>query len=55
MLAARTSTGEVWLWRVADRAPLLAVQGHAGLVLGVALSADGQLLASGGGDGVVRL
>jgi transcriptional regulator with XRE-family HTH domain len=55
LLAAGTSTGQVWLWRVADRTPLWAVQGHTGTVWGVALSADGQLLASGGGDGTVRL
>jgi len=55
LLAAGTSTGEVWLWRVADRTPLWAVQGHTGGVWGVALSADGHLLASGGEDGMVRL
>ncbi len=32
LLAAGTSTGEVWLWRVADRMPLLAVDGHTGTV-----------------------
>ena len=31
------------------------LSGHAGLVRGVALSADGRLVASGGDDGVVRL
>ena len=55
MLAAGTSTGEVGLWRVPDRTPLWAAQGHIGGVWGVALSADGQLLASGGFDGTVRL
>jgi hypothetical protein len=40
-LSAGTSTGEVRLWRVADRTPLLAVQGHSGAVWGVALSGDG--------------
>jgi WD40 repeat protein len=54
-LVAGTVTGEVWLWRVADRTQLLAVQGHIGLVSGVALNADGRLLASGGEDGMVRL
>src|SRR5205085_813276 len=54
-LAAGTSNGEVRLWRVADRAPLLSVQGHTGGVHGVALSADGHLVASGGEDGTVRL
>jgi WD40 repeat protein/transcriptional regulator with XRE-family HTH domain len=54
-LVAGTSTGEVWLWRVADRTPLLAVQGHAGSVYGIAASADGRLLASGSENGRVRL
>ena len=55
LLAAGTSAGEVWLWRVADRTPLLALEGHTGVVWGVALNADGRLLASGSGDGTVRL
>ncbi len=55
LLAAGTSTGEVWLWRVADRTSLWVTQGHTGGVWGVVLSADGQLLASGGEDGLVRL
>ncbi len=54
-LAAGTSTGEVWLWRVADRMPLLAVPGHSGEVVAMALSGDGELLASGGSDGTVKL
>ncbi len=55
LLAAGTSTGQVCLWRMADRTPLWAVQGHSGGVWGVALSGDCQLLASGGTDGAVRL
>ncbi|MBV9174464.1 MAG: helix-turn-helix domain-containing protein, partial [Chloroflexi bacterium] len=55
LLATGTQTGQVWLWRVADRTPLLALQGHTAAVWGVALSADGHLLASGGADGIVRL
>jgi WD40 repeat protein/transcriptional regulator with XRE-family HTH domain len=55
LLAAGTSTGEVWLWRVADRTLVETLEGHTGGVWGVALSADGHLLASGGGDGTVRL
>jgi transcriptional regulator with XRE-family HTH domain len=54
-LVAGTIVGEVWLWRVADRTPLLAVQGHTGPVHGVALSADGRLLASSSLDGSIRL
>src|SRR5207237_7632634 len=47
-LVAGTSEGEVWIWRVVDRTPLVAVHGHTGAVYGLALSADGRLLASGG-------
>src|SRR5438445_729653 len=54
-LVAGTAAGEVWLWRVADRTPLLAVQGHTGPVHGVAVSADGRLLASVSDDGTIRL
>jgi WD40 repeat protein/transcriptional regulator with XRE-family HTH domain len=55
LLVAGTSTGEVRLWRVADRTPLWAVPGHTGAVWDVALSADGLLLASSSEDGTVRL
>ena len=55
LLTAGTSTGQVCLWRAADRTPLWAVQGHTGGVWGMALSADGRVLASGGTDGAVRL
>ena len=45
-LVAGTPTGDVRLWRVADRTLLLAAQGHTGTVWGVALSGgwatDGQ-------------
>ncbi|HTD78121.1 MAG TPA: WD40 repeat domain-containing protein, partial [Chloroflexota bacterium] len=54
-LVAGTAAGEVWLWRLADRTPLLAIQGHTGPVYGLALSADGRLLASASQDGTVRL
>jgi transcriptional regulator with XRE-family HTH domain len=54
-LVAGTSEGEVWLWRVADRTPLLVLQGHTGAVYDLALSADGRLLASGSEDATVRL
>jgi WD40 repeat protein/transcriptional regulator with XRE-family HTH domain len=54
-LVAGTATGEVRVWRVKDRAPVLAVHGHTGVVWAVALSADQQLLASGSEDGTVRL
>jgi WD domain, G-beta repeat len=54
-VAAGTIEGEVRVWRVADRTPLLSVRGHAGPVQGVALSADGQTVASGSLDGTVKL
>jgi WD40 repeat protein/transcriptional regulator with XRE-family HTH domain len=54
-MAAGMPTGEVRLWRVADRTLLLAAQVHNGAVWGVALAGDGRLLASGGADGTVRL
>jgi WD40 repeat protein/transcriptional regulator with XRE-family HTH domain len=54
-LVTGTVAGEVWLWRVADRTPLLASQGHTSPVYGAAVSADGRLLASGGLDGTMRL
>jgi WD40 repeat protein/transcriptional regulator with XRE-family HTH domain len=53
-LAAGTSNGEVRLWNVADRTPLLAVRAHTSMVFGLALSSSGQL-ASGGADGIIRL
>lgn len=54
-LAAGTVSGEVRVWDVATRAVLLAIQGHASAVVGLAMSADGRLLASGGGDRMVCL
>jgi WD40 repeat protein/transcriptional regulator with XRE-family HTH domain len=54
-VAAGTLGGDVQAWRVADRAPVLAVRGHIGAVWSVALSSDGRLLASGGDDGTVQL
>ena len=54
-LVAGTSTGEIFLWRVADRTLMLALQAHTGGVWGVVLSPDGQRLASGSGDGTLKL
>jgi WD40 repeat protein len=55
LVAAGTSTGQVWLWRSADWTPLWVVQAHTGSVRRVALSAEGRLVASGGGGGSARL
>lgn len=54
-VAAGTIDGEVRVWRVADRTPILSVRGHSGPVQGVALSVDGHTVASGGYDGSMRL
>ena len=43
------------LWEVPSGRPLAALHGHTDAVWGVSLSANGQLLASGGQDGTVRL
>src|SRR5207302_824910 len=45
----------VRLWEVPGGRPLATLQGHTGVVYGVAFSGDGRLLASGGDDGIVRL
>jgi WD40 repeat protein/transcriptional regulator with XRE-family HTH domain len=55
LLAAGTPTGEVRLWRVADRTPLLTLPGHTGSVPRLSFSGDARRLASFGVDGVVRL
>jgi WD40 repeat protein/transcriptional regulator with XRE-family HTH domain len=55
LLAAGTPTGEVRLWRVADRTPLLSVPAHTGAVPRLSFSSDARRLASFGVDGVVML
>jgi len=55
LLAAGTPTGELRLWRAADRTLLQAVHGHTGMVMAVALSATGQWAASAGFDGTILL
>lgn len=45
----------VRLWEAGTGRPVATLQGHAGMVWGVALSAAGQLVASSSFDGTVRL
>ena len=54
-LVAGTTTGEICLWRAADRTLLLSIPGHAGLVWRVALSTEHGLIASASEDGTVKL
>jgi WD40 repeat protein len=54
-LVAGTATGEVYLWRLADRTLQATLRGHTGTVWGTALSRDARLIASGSLDGSVRL
>jgi WD40 repeat protein len=54
VVAAGTMGGEVRVWRVDDRTPLVSVRSHIGSVYGMALSPDGQLVVGGGADGCVR-
>jgi transcriptional regulator with XRE-family HTH domain len=55
LLAAGTASGEVRVWRVAGRTPLMDLQAQGGGVYGIALTPDGHSIASGSVDGVVRL
>jgi WD40 repeat protein len=45
----------VKLWEVPSGRPLATLQGHTGVVLAVALSADGGLVVSGSNDGTIKL
>jgi WD40 repeat protein len=54
-VAAGTSMGEVYIWRLADRALVLRLKAHDGMTLSVALSDSGDRLASGSDDGRMRL
>ena len=55
ILAAGTNSGEVRLWRVADRAAIFTIQTRGGGVYSMAISADGSRIASGNLDGTIQL
>jgi WD40 repeat protein len=55
LLASGDQNGAVRLWAARSGQPLATLQGHTGLVYGVALSRDGHLVASGAGDGTVKV
>jgi len=55
LLAAGTFMGDVYIWRVSDRALLSKLHGHNGTTIAVSLSDDGTLLASSSDDGTVKL
>jgi WD40 repeat protein/DNA-binding SARP family transcriptional activator len=54
-LAAGTFSGEVCVWRLADRTPIVSMRGHAGVAWGIDWTCDGRLLASGGLEGTVKI
>jgi WD40 repeat protein/transcriptional regulator with XRE-family HTH domain len=54
-LAAGTSMGEVYLWRVLDRALVARWKAHNGMTLSVALSDQAERLVSCSDDGTARL
>jgi WD40 repeat protein/transcriptional regulator with XRE-family HTH domain len=54
-LAAGTASGEVQVWQVAGRIPILSIQAHTGGIYGIAISSDGKLLASGSVDTTLKV
>jgi WD40 repeat protein/transcriptional regulator with XRE-family HTH domain len=54
-LAAGAASGEVYLWRIADRRLLLTLPAHTANAVAVAMSGDGSLVAGGSFDGTVCL
>lgn len=55
LLAAGTTTGEVWVWQVDTATPLFLCIGHEDDVRSVAFSHDGEFLASGSEDQTIRI
>ena len=54
-ILASAGSGEVTLWSVVSGKKIVTLQGHTGWIRGVAFSADGTRLASGGEGGTVRI
>ena len=54
-LAVGSFSGQIRLWRLSDRTPLLTLQGHRRMVWSLAFSSDSTILASGGYDTSVKL
>ena len=54
-IAVGTSTGEIFVWRVADRILIASLRDNTTGVWGLALSEDGRHVVSSNADGVVRL
>jgi WD40 repeat protein/transcriptional regulator with XRE-family HTH domain len=55
LLASGTYGGDLRVWRLPERAPVLAVTSHHGMIPALGMSADGQLLASASLDGDLNL
>ncbi|GAB4236662.1 MAG: NB-ARC domain-containing protein [Elainellaceae cyanobacterium] len=55
LLAAAEGSGQVRLWRVADRQPVLTLKQSTCWMLAVQFSPDGKLLATGGSDRLVQI